>query len=182
MTASLFFSFPCNFNTKKQIQHVRKTKRHYIFVNFWFIFTVGSPLIAKMLIRKYMYMYIQHITLNVWFSNYSLDKKKNELASQSNIQLGYQTKWNSHKKFVNGTKSNVSIPNNNCWLASVLIIDLESKQSRWCTCKVLPLFSVKMSIHLLILFTKEKVLKSPSWNHIGNHLNYCSSLLIWPQL
>ena len=43
----LFFSFPCNFNTKKQFQHVSKTKRHDIFVNYWFIFSVGSPLTAR---------------------------------------------------------------------------------------------------------------------------------------
>ena len=43
----IFFSFPCIFNTKKQLQHVRKTKRHDIFVNYWLIFSVGSPLTAK---------------------------------------------------------------------------------------------------------------------------------------
>ena len=43
----IFFSFSCVFNTKKQLQHVRKTKRHDIFVNYWLIFSVGSSLTAK---------------------------------------------------------------------------------------------------------------------------------------
>ena len=48
----LFFSFPCNFSTKGQIQHVRKPKRHDIFfsiLNYWFtcLSSVGSPPFAK---------------------------------------------------------------------------------------------------------------------------------------
>ena len=53
------------------------------------------------------------------FNKTQLTKKKwnrsFDFRSQSNIGLGYQTKWNSHKEYSNGKKSNVSIPINNQW-------------------------------------------------------------------
>ena len=72
-------------------------------------------------------------------------------------------------------------------MASVLIIDLVWKQS--ILCKDSSFFIISISelnskinifcenVNTFILFTKGKVFKSASWNHLGNHLNYYSSLL-----
>ena len=130
----IFFSFPCIFNTKKQLQHVRKTKRHDIFVNYWLIFSVGSPLTAKIFtlgntctcissISHWMFGFQTRSNSFEWKSLMQLShstkpthqKKLNrsfDFWSQSNIELGYQTKWNSHKEHSNGTKTSVSVPSN----------------------------------------------------------------------
>ena len=68
----LFFSFPCNLNTKKQYYYnMWEKQRGMIFLSIIDLLTVSLPLTAKIFtfIRKYMYMHIQHIAMNVWLSN-----------------------------------------------------------------------------------------------------------------
>ena len=117
----LFFSFPCNFSTKGQIQHVRKPKRHDIFfsiLNYWFacLSSVSSPLFAKIFSLGNI---ILGISLNVqgfqttvdqtvlnervWWStgiqqNQTHQKNRSfNFWSQSNFEFGYRTKWNKIK-------------------------------------------------------------------------------------
>ena len=117
----LFFSFPCNFSTKGQIQHVRKPKRHDIFfsiLNYWFacLSSVSSPLFAKIFSLGNI---ILGISLNVqgfqttvdqavlnervWWStgiqqNQTHQKNRSfNFWSQSNFESGYRTKWNKIK-------------------------------------------------------------------------------------
>ena len=128
----LFFSFPCNINTKKQLQHWEK-KRHDIFVNYWFIFFVGSPLTARIFTLGNTCTCISSISH--WMFGFQLDQtlsnervwcssaiQQNPLTKKSwidhsifevsqTLSLGYRTKWNSYKEYSNGTKSNVSVPN-----------------------------------------------------------------------
>ena len=111
----LFFSFPCNFSTKGQIQHVRKPKRHDIFfsiLNYWFacLSSVSSPLFAKIFSLGNI---ILGISLNVqgfqttvdqtvlnervWWStgiqqNQTHQKHRSfNFWSQSNFESGYRT-------------------------------------------------------------------------------------------
>ena len=122
----LFFSFPCNFSTKGQIQHVRKPKRHDIFfsiLNYWFtcLSSVGSPPFAKLFTLGNI---ISGISLNVqgfqtrsncfeWKSliKHGHSTKSNNFWSQSNFQFSYGSKWNSHKENYYRTKPNFLILN-----------------------------------------------------------------------
>ena len=114
--------------------NIEKKKRHDIFVNYWFIFSVGSPLTARIFtlgntctcissISHWMFGFQTRSNSFEWKSLMQLShstkpthkKKLNrsfDFWSQSNIELGYQTKWNSHKEHSNGTKTSVSVPSN----------------------------------------------------------------------
>ena len=89
----MFFSFPCNFNTKKQLQHVRKTKRHDIFVNYWLIFSVGSPLTAKIFTLGNTCTCISSISQ--WM--FGFQTRSNSFEWKSLMQLSHSTKP-THKK------------------------------------------------------------------------------------
>ena len=97
-----------------------------------YIFSVGSPLTAKIFtlgntctcissISHWMFGFQTRSNSFEWKSLMQLShstkpthkKKLNrsfDFWSQSNIELGYRTKWNSHKEHSNGIKSNVSVP------------------------------------------------------------------------
>ena len=99
-----------------------------------YIFSVGSPLTAKIFtlgntctcissISHWMFGFQARSNSFEWKSLMQLShstkpthkKKLNrsfDFWIQSNIELGYQTKWNSHKKHSNGTKTSVSVPSN----------------------------------------------------------------------
>ena len=92
----IFFSFPCIFNTKKQLQHVRKTKRHDIFVNYWLIFSVGSPLTAKIFTLGNTCTCISSISH--WM--FGFQTRSNSFEWKSLMQLSHSTKP-THKKKLN---------------------------------------------------------------------------------
>ena len=131
----LFFSFPCNLNSKKQYYYnMWEKQRGMIFLSIIDLLTVGLPLTAKILtlgntctcissISQWMVGFQTRSNSFEWKSLMQLShstkpthkKKLNrsfDFWSQSKIELGYRTKWNSHKEYSNGTKSNVSVPNN----------------------------------------------------------------------
>ena len=92
----LFFSFPCIFSTKGQIQHVRKTKRHDIFfsiLNYWFtcLSSVGSPPFAKLFTLGNI---ISGISLNVQ----GFQTRSNCFEWKSLMKHGHSTKSNSPKE------------------------------------------------------------------------------------
>ena len=113
--------------------NIEKKKRHDIFVNYWFIFSVGSPLTARIFtlgntctcissISHWMFGFQLDQTLSnerVWCSSAIQQNpltKKNWIDHSifevnQTLSLGYRTKWNSYKEYSNGTKSNVSVPN-----------------------------------------------------------------------
>ena len=135
VTVTCFFSFPCNLNSKKQYYYnMWEKQRGMIFLSIIDLLTVGSPLTAKIFtlgntctcissISQWMFGFQTRSNSFKWKSLMQLShstkpthkKKLNrsfDFWSQSNIELGYRTKWNSHKEYSNGTKSNVSVPNN----------------------------------------------------------------------
>ena len=99
----LFFSFPCNFSTKGQIQHVRKPKRHDIFfsiLNYWFtcLSSVGSPPFAKIFSLGNI---ILGISLNVQgFQTTVLRSNCFEWESLSLMKHRHSTKSKSPKKSI----------------------------------------------------------------------------------
>ena len=146
----LFFSFPCNFNTKVQIQ-VRKTKG---MIFLWIIdlfpllvrlsllkyFSLGNTCISG--ISHWMFGFQARSNSFTWksFMQLSHSIKPNSpkkswvhtynFWSQSNIEFGYQTKWNSRK----GRKlesNNIECLNSKLLMTSVSIIDPVWKRSRW---------------------------------------------------
>ena len=110
----LCFSFPCNFSTKGQIQHVRKPKRHDIFfsiLNYWFtcLSSVGSPPFSKIFTLGNN---IGHIIECSRFSNYC---RSNCFEWKSLMKHRHSTKSNSPKKsiiqFLKSIKLWVRLPN-----------------------------------------------------------------------
>ena len=140
-----------------------------------------------------MYMYIQHITLNVWFSTTS-----NSFKWKSLMQLSHSTKPSTKKNWIDHLIFEVS--ETLSWVIEqsgtrIRNTRMEQNQmfqfqtvdgkcvSYWSSVKAFKVMqgpaSFIISISELnskinILFTKEKVFKSASWNHLGNHLNYYS--------
>ena len=92
----LFFSFPCNFSAKGQIQHVRKTKGMIFFfsiLNYWFTYlsSVGSPPFAKLFTLGNI---ISGISLNVQ----GFQTRSNCFECKSLMKHGHSTKSNSPQK------------------------------------------------------------------------------------
>ena len=132
----LFFSFPCNLNTKKQYYYnMWEKQRGVIFLSIIDLLTAGLPLTAKIFTLgntctcissisvQWMFGFQTRSNSFEWKSLMQLShstkpthkKKLNrsfDFWSQSNIELGYRTKWKPHKKYSKGTKPNVSVPNN----------------------------------------------------------------------
>ena len=80
--------------------------------------------------------------------------EQNQMFQFQTVDGKFVSYWSSVKAFkaIQGPASFI-----------ISISELKSKINIFCE-----------NVKTFILFTKEKVFKSASWNHLGNHLNYYS--------
>ena len=149
-----------------------------------------------------MYMYIQHITLNVWLST-----RSNSFKWKSLMQLSHSTKPSTKKNWIDHSIFEVSQALSwvieqsgtrirNTWMEQNQMFQFQTVDGKfvsyWSSVKafkaiqgpasfIISISELNSKINIFcenvktfILFTKEKVFKSASWNHLGNHLNYYS--------
>ena len=182
--------------------NIEKKKRHDIFVNYWFIFSVGSPLTARIFtlgntctcissISHWMFGFQLDQSLSnerVWCSSAiqqnPLPPKKNGI-DHSIFEVSQTLSWVIEQS---GTRArNTRMEQNQMFQFQTV----DGKcVSYWSSVKAFKamqgpasfIISIsELNSKINILFTKEKVFKSASWNHLRNHLSYYSSLLSGPQ-